>query len=200
MKKLIFTAAIFAALITSTTSEANAQIFGWRCRLFRPVCQARYACAQTSARYGATCTNASWAIEYEDAYSEETVAESGSCSVPEEYLPEEPTFTAAEICLSELNAVRRRYGLRELTIDETLQEGAAAHCQNEARRGAIFHAQGCGWEITAQNYDAQGIRTALSQWLNSGPHAAILLGGFTRCGVASYRSSDGRNYCTARFE
>lgn len=189
MKKLIFTAAIFAFLFTSSINEANAQIFGWRCRLFRPMFQQRCACYQQQER-----RDESWSIEYED-----TVATTDERADNQEYLPEEPTKVVGEVLLQELNATRRRYGLRELVLDETLQDGAAAHCENEARRGAIFHAQGCGWEITAQNYDAQGIRTALSQWLNSGAHAAILLGGFTRCGVASYRSSDGRNYCTARF-
>lgn len=189
MKKTILTAALFAALLLSGTSEANAQIFGWRCRLFRPMFQQRCACYQQQER-----RDESWSIEYED-----TMATTDERAETQEYLPEEPTKVVGDVLLQELNATRRRYGLRELVLDETLQDGAAAHCENEARRGGIFHAQGCGWEITAQNYDAQGIRTALSQWLNSGPHAAILLGGFTRCGVASYRSSDGRNYCTARF-
>lgn len=189
MKKSILTAALFAALLISTTSEANAQAFGWRCRLFRPMFQARCAYSQVPER-----RDESWTIEYEDA----TVA-TDERAENQEYLPEEPSTVVGEVLLQELNATRRRYGLRELILDETLQEGAAAHCKNEARRGAIFHAQGCGREITAQNYDAQGIRTALSQWLNSRAHAAILLGGFTKCGVSSYRSMDGRNYCTARF-
>ena len=152
--------------------------------------QTRCACHQVQER-----RDESWTIEYEDS-----TATTDERDEAQEYLPEEPSRVVGELLLQELNATRRRYGLRDLILDETLQEGATAHCENEARRGAIFHAHGCGWEITAQNYDAQGIKTALSQWLSSRPHASILLGNFTKCGVASYRSFDGRNYCTVRFQ
>ena len=223
MKKTIFTAMLLASLFFGSSGSADAQVFvgdraaaetryranitaplplvacrsvtepvlafTWRCRLFRPMFQTRCACPQVSER-----RYESWTIEYEDS-----TATTDERDEAQEYLPEEPSTVVGELLLQELNATRRRYGLRELILDETLQEGATAHCENEARRGAIFHAQGCGWEITAQNYDAQGIKTALSQWLSSRPHASILLGNFTKCGVASHRSSDGRNYCTVRF-
>lgn len=107
--------------------------------------------------------------------------------------------TAAAM-LAQANATRARYGLSALTIDSSLQAGAEAHCEAEAARGYIYHAPGCGYEITAQNWDNEGIETALTQWLNSPGHRALLLGrNFTRCGVSYYRAADGRNYCTMRF-
>lgn len=190
MKKTIFIAMLLASLFFGSSGSANAHVFAWRCRLFRPMFQTRCACPQVPER-----RDESWTIEYEDS-----TATTDERDEAQEYLPEEPSTVVGELLLQELNATRRRYGLRDLILDETLQEGATAHCENEARRGAIFHAHGCGWEITAQNYDAQGIKTALSQWLSSRPHASILLGNFTKCGVASYRSFDGRNYCTVRFQ
>ena len=112
---------------------------------------------------------------------------------------------AAVAALAKINALRARYGLRALVLDASLQRGAEAHCAAQARAGRVYHAAGSGWEICAVNGGA-GIDGALSQWLASSGgygrygHREILLNAsFTRVGVATVRTADGRNYCTCRF-
>lgn len=112
---------------------------------------------------------------------------------------------AAVAALAKINAIRARYGLRALVLDATLQSGAEAHCAAQARAGRVYHVAGSGWEICAVNAGA-GIDGALTQWLASSGgfgrygHREILLNAsFTRVGVATVRTADGRNYCTCRF-
>ena len=112
---------------------------------------------------------------------------------------------AAVAALAKINALRARYGLRALVLDASLQSGAEAHCAAQARAGRVYHAAGSGWEICAVNGGA-GIDGALTQWLASSGrygrygHREILLNAsFTRVGVATVRTADGRNYCTCRF-
>lgn len=112
---------------------------------------------------------------------------------------------AAVAALAKINALRARYGLRALVLDATLQSGAEAHCAAQARAGRVYHAAGSGWEICAVNGGA-GIDGALAQWVASSGgfgrygHREILLNAsFTRVGVATVRTADGRNYCTCRF-
>ena len=101
--------------------------------------------------------------------------------------------------VSELNALRRRYGLRPVQIDIVLTEGAEAHSQHQAARGQIYHAPGCGAEVVAQNWGA-GIAEALRQWLDSPPHRSLILSAqFTRVGVGVCRTEIGANYCTIRL-
>ena len=110
---------------------------------------------------------------------------------------------SAAVMLAQVNALRARYGRQALSLNDALTQGAAAHCANEAQAGRIYHApNNCGYEITAQNWDAEGIETALNQWLTSSVgHRDLLLGaGFTQCGIAYRRAADGRNYCTIRFK
>ena len=109
---------------------------------------------------------------------------------------------SAAVMLAQVNALRARYGRAALTLDVALTQGAEAHCANEAQAGRIYHAPGCGYEITAQNWDAEGIETALNQWLTSsvGHRDLLLAAGFTKCGIAYRRAADGRNYCTIRFK
>ena len=112
---------------------------------------------------------------------------------------------AAVAALAKINALRARYGLRALVLDASLQRGAEAHCAAQARAGRVYHAAGSGWEICAVNGGA-GIDAALAQWVASSGgygrygHREILLNAsFTRVGVATVRTADGRNYCTCRF-
>lgn len=109
---------------------------------------------------------------------------------------------SAGVMLAQVNALRARYGRQALSLDAALTQGAEAHCYNEAQAGRIYHAPNCGYEITAQNWDAEGIETALNQWLTSSVgHRDLLLGaGFTQCGIAYRRAADGRTYCTIRFK
>lgn len=157
--------------------------------------------------YGGTCATTSESGEYLPTPQGNIKVDSQPCplrdaarslaSIPRNVVQR----VSAAVMLAQVNAVRARYGRRALTLDNTLQEGAQAHCVNEARAGRIYHAPNCGYEITAQNWDAEGVETALNQWLTSsvGHRDLLLHAGFTRCGVAYYRASDGRNYCTMRF-
>lgn len=110
------------------------------------------------------------------------------------------TTTAARTVsrlLDALNATRARYGLAALSLDTTLQGGSQFQASFCASRGALIHGFGVA-EILAQN--SQGIETALSQWLNSPAHRALLLSpSFTRAGVAVHRDGGGRVWCAARF-
>ncbi len=107
--------------------------------------------------------------------------------------------TVAEVYLREINATRARHGLAALSLDVNLTAGCVAHSQRQAQRGAIYHANGAGFEIVAQNWGG-GIAEALRQWIASPAHASLLLSpSFRSCGVATVRTSDGRNFCTMRF-
>ena len=108
-------------------------------------------------------------------------------------------MTSEVVWLAKLNAVRSQYGRHELQLDHLLFQGAKSHCRNMAYYNKIYHAQGCGYEIVAQNYGV-GVEEALDQWLNSSGHRAILLSpSLTYAGVAAYRDNNGLNWCAARF-
>ncbi|MBQ9016624.1 hypothetical protein IJ103_00050 [Candidatus Saccharibacteria bacterium] len=99
--------------------------------------------------------------------------------------------------LDAVNATRARYGLAALSLDSNLQGGSQFQASFCASRGALIHGSGVA-EILAQN--SQGIETALSQWLNSPAHRALLLSPtFTRAGVAVHVDGSGRVWCAARF-
>lgn len=221
MKKYIVVAAILAAIMT--TSDATAQCFARRGLFARRSCVAYY---QTSSNhysyatcYGAygvaspcgscsvvqsapsACEPVATSEEYIPTCdgSARTTCEDGFCFIRERVAETSKGEAVAEVYLREINATRSRYGLGALTLDASLTAGAAAHSQRQAQRGAIFHAAGCGAEVVAQNWSS-GIREALGQWLNSPAHCALLLSSrFSRCGVATVRTSDGRNFCTLRF-
>ena len=106
----------------------------------------------------------------------------------------EPT---RESHLSAINAVRARYGLAALVSDPRLEEGARYQANYCARVGRLQHASGVA-EILAQN--RQGLETAISQWLNSPGHRALLLNGsFRYAGVAVVRDHYGRFWCAVQF-
>lgn len=220
-KTLIYTAAIVAAIMT--TSDATAQCFARRGLFARRSCVAyyqtssnRYAYATYYGAYGVAPPCGQCAVVQSTpsacepvAKSEEyiptcdgtarTTCEDGFCMIRERVGATTKGDAVAEVYLREINATRARYGLAPLTLDAGLTAGASAHSQRQAQRGAIFHAAGCGAEVVAQNWSS-GIREAIGQWLNSPAHCALLLSsGFSRCGVATVRTSDGRNFCTLRF-
>lgn len=221
MKKYIVFAAIVAAIMT--TGEASAQCFARRGLFARRSCVAyyqtssnRYSYATYYGAYGgaaacgpcsvvqstpSACEPVATSEEYLPTCdgSARTTCEDGFCMIRERVGATSKGDSVAEVYLREINATRSRYGLAPLTLDAGLTAGASAHSQRQAQRGAIFHAAGCGAEVVAQNWGS-GIREALGQWLNSPQHCALLLSsGFTRCGVATVRTSDGRNWCTLRF-
>lgn len=221
MKKFIVFAAVLAAIIT--TGDASAQCFARRGLFARRSCVAyyqttsnRYAYAPYYGAYGvaspcgqcsvvqsapSACEPVATSEEYIPTRdgSARTTCEDGFCLIRERVAETSKGETVAEVYLREINATRSRYGLAPLTLDAGLTAGAVAHSQRQAQRGAIFHAAGCGAEVVAQNWSS-GIREAIWQWLNSPAHCALLLSSrFSRCGVATVRTSDGRNFCTLRF-
>lgn len=221
MKKYIIFAAIVAAIMT--TSDATAQCFARRGLFARRSCVAYYQTASNRYSYSTYCgaygvaspcgpcsvvqstPSACEPVAKSEEYlptcdgSARTTCEDGFCMIRERVAETSKGETVAEVYLREINATRARYGLGALTLDASLTAGAVAHSQRQAQRGAIFHAAGCGAEVVAQNWSS-GIREALGQWLNSPAHCALLLSSrFSRCGVATVRTSDGRNFCTLRF-
>ena len=191
MKKIIISLLLFSAIVTHATSARACCFFRcWRARAT--------ACAPCAPV--APTTGPKW---------EEHLRRQ------KEYMPAPPPvdtcpLSPLESCAekfkkdvigyaSELNALRRRYGLRPVQIDIVLTEGAEAHSQHQAARGQIFHAPGCGAEVVAQNWSA-GISEALRQWLNSPPHRSLILSAqFTRVGVGVCKTEIGANYCTIRL-
>ena len=221
MKKFIVLAAVLAAIIT--TGDASAQCFARRGLFARRSCAAyyqaslnRYAYATYCGAYGVAspcgpcsvvqstptaCEPVATSEEYLPTCegSSRTICEGGFCMIRERVAETSKGEPVAEVYLREINATRARYGLAALTLDASLTAGAVAHSQRQAQRGAIFHAAGCGAEVVAQNWSA-GIREAIGQWLNSPAHCDLLPSSrFSRCGVATVRTSDGRNFCTLRF-
>ena len=193
MKKIIISALLFSALYASATS-ARACCF---LRCWRARATACTPCAPVAPQPKA---GPKW---------EEHLQRS------KEYMPapppvDVPKLSPLESCaeafkkdvigyVNELNALRRRYGLRPVQIDIVLTEGAEAHSQHQAARGQIYHAPGCGAEVVAQNWSA-GISEALRQWLNSPPHRSLILSAqFTRVGVGVCKTEIGANYCTIRL-
>lgn len=193
MKKIIISLLFFSALCSSATSARACCLF--RCWRARATACAPCAPVAPQKKAGPTL--------------EEHLQR------PKEYMPAPPPvdvcpLSPLESCaemfdksvigyVSELNALRRRYGLRPVQIDVALTEGAEAHSQHQAARGQIYHAPGCGAEVVAQNWGV-GIAEALRQWLESPPHRSLILSAqFTRVGVGVCRTEIGANYCTIRL-
>jgi uncharacterized protein YkwD len=94
----------------------------------------------------------------------------------------------ARAALAEINAFRRRHGLKPVVLDQRLSRAAAAQAQTQARRGKIGHQGADGskpWDrakhagyaahLTAENV-ASGQRSfseAMRGWERSGPTSAI---------------------------
>lgn len=99
--------------------------------------------------------------------------------------------------LAEANAVRAQYGLRALSLDIRLESGSNYQASFCSRIGRLQHGQGVA-EILAQNYS--GFAQALSQWLQSPCHRALLLNpNFSLGGAAMVRDSSGRVWCAMQF-
>ena len=196
MKKIIISALLFSALATHATSARACCFFRcWRARA--TACAPCAPCAPVAPQ---PKTGPKWE-EHLQRQKEYMPA-----PPPVDACPLSPLESCAETMnkavigyVSELNALRRRYGLRPVQIDIVLTEGAEAHSQHQAARGQIYHAPGCGAEVVAQNWSA-GISEALRQWLNSPPHRSLILSAqFTRVGVGVCKTEIGANYCTIRL-
>ena len=177
MKKLIISALLFSALATHVILLCACCFFRcWRARAT--------ACAPCAPVAPQPKTGPKW----EEHLQRQKEYMPGPR--PVDACPLSPLESCAETFkkdvigyVNELNALRRRYGLRAVQIDIVLTEGAEAHSQHQAARGQIYHAPGCVAEVVAQNLSAV-ISEALRQWLNSPPHRSLILSAqFTRVGV-----------------
>jgi uncharacterized protein YkwD len=100
--------------------------------------------------------------------------------------------------LDRTNAERRRYGLRPLKLDRGLLRSARRHASWMTRNRVMQHTNQPVAENIAmgQNNSAQ----ALNSWMNSSGHRAnILNAGYTRIGVAAYRTPSGTTYWCQQF-
>jgi uncharacterized protein YkwD len=117
----------------------------------------------------------------------------------------------AGAALAEINAFRRRHGLKPVVLDQRLSRAAAAQAQTQARRGKIGHQGADGskpWDrakragyaahLTAENVASgqKSFSEAMRGWERSAPHKRnLLLPDAQAAGVAvSYRN--GRAYYT----
>ena len=98
--------------------------------------------------------------------------------------------------LSRANATRARYGLPALQYDQTLEVGAESQAVYCSQIGTLRHGSGVA-EILAMNHS--GFDQALSQWVASPGHRALLLGGYSRAGAAVHVDAYGRVWCAMRF-
>lgn len=95
------------------------------------------------------------------------------------------------------NAVRARYGLRPLVADVRLMRQARRHTAWMARARSMQHSGGAIENI------AMGQRSpdeVVNTWLADPPHAApILNAGYTKIGVAAYRTPEGTIFWCQQF-
>jgi uncharacterized protein YkwD len=95
------------------------------------------------------------------------------------------------------NRQRARYGLRPLRVDFGLIRSARRHTQWMTRNNSLQHSSGVAENI------AMGQRSptdVLNAWMNSSGHRAnILNAGYTRIGVAAYRTPQGTTYWCQQF-
>lgn len=101
--------------------------------------------------------------------------------------------------LVEMNRVRLTEGKPPLVWDDNLATVAQRHAMIVAndRRGRLWHPGG-GNEIAALGQTT--IQEACESWMNSRGHRAIMLGNYTRVGIASQMNRRGRMVWMAQFE
>lgn len=95
------------------------------------------------------------------------------------------------------NRQRARYGLRPLRVDFGLIRSARRHTQWMTRNRTMQHSSGVAENIAM----GQGSPTeVLNSWMNSSGHRAnILNSGYTRIGVAAYRTPQGTIFWCQQF-
>ena len=95
------------------------------------------------------------------------------------------------------NRQRARYGLRPLRVDFGLIRSARRHTQWMTRNRMMQHSSGVAENIAM----GQGSPTeVLNSWMNSSGHRAnILNSGYTRIGVAAYRTPQGTIFWCQQF-
>jgi uncharacterized protein YkwD len=95
------------------------------------------------------------------------------------------------------NSQRARYGLRPLKVDFGLIRSARRHTQWMTRNHTMQHSSGVAENIAmGQNSPSEVLNT----WMNSSGHRAnILNSGYTRIGVAAYRTPQGTTFWCQQF-
>jgi uncharacterized protein YkwD len=96
------------------------------------------------------------------------------------------------------NAERKRYGLAELQIDESLIKSARKHATWMTTRQTLQHTN----QPVAENiaYGQESASEAVRSWMNSSGHRAnILSRGHRRIGVAAFVARNGRIYWCQQF-
>jgi uncharacterized protein YkwD len=96
------------------------------------------------------------------------------------------------------NAERVRYGLRPFIVDHLLMRQARRHAAWMARSHAMQHTSQAVAENIAmgQNSGSEVVRT----WMNSSGHRAnILNAGYTKLGVAAYKTPEGTIFWCQQF-
>ena len=91
-----------------------------------------------------------------------------------------PVCPLAAMTVQAINAARRARGLNELTADPALSAACERHSALMKTRG-FGHAPDGGREVIAANYATPA--ATVQAWLNSGSHAAIILGPGSRIGI-----------------
>lgn len=91
-----------------------------------------------------------------------------------------PVCPLAAMTVQAINAARRARGINELTADPALSAACERHSAMMKTRG-FGHAPDGGREVIAANYATPA--ATVQAWLNSGSHAAIILGPGSRIGI-----------------
>lgn len=101
--------------------------------------------------------------------------------------------------LAEMNRVRANLSLPALTWSDSLAEIAQRHADVVARdrRGRLWHPGG-GTEIAALGQES--IQEACESWMRSRGHRAILIGAYTRVGIAQATNRQGQIVWMVQFE
>ncbi|HTU26985.1 MAG TPA: CAP domain-containing protein [Pirellulales bacterium] len=100
--------------------------------------------------------------------------------------------------IEDTNRQRARYGLRPLRVDLGLVRSARRHTQWMTRNHAMQHTSAPVAENIAMGQNSP--TEVLNAWMNSSGHRAnILNAGYTRIGVAAYRTPQGTIFWCQQF-
>lgn len=106
-------------------------------------------------------------------------------------------LTPTEALLVEfVNAQRRRYGLVECMVDNSIQRQVRRHAHWMAATRRMQHAPNVPENIAMGQTTCESL---LNTWMNSSGHRALILSGARRLGIAAYRSPSGRIYYCLRM-
>jgi len=121
-----------------------------------------------------------------------------SATQPQAAKPAATLHPVEEGILARTNAQRARYGLRPLRLDFGLQNSARRHAQWMSRNRTMQHTSAPVAENIAMGQNSS--QEAVNSWMNSSGHRAnILNSGYTRIGVAAYRTPQGTTFWCQQF-